>query len=85
MAAYESASRNRQVRSHLEAVIATLRQVYSVIPVAVAALRHQNADIDDDVAALLQHSVGAELEDQIGKLEAVLPLLSPPARARRKR
>jgi hypothetical protein len=62
---------NRQVRAELEDVIRQLRQFQSTVAVAVGALRHQNADIDADIANLLQRSVSNSLESQIEKLQAL--------------
>jgi hypothetical protein len=53
-----------------------------VLAVAVSALRRQNADIDADIANLLQRSVGDTLGQQVEKLEALLRRL-PPARPRK--
>ena len=62
---------SRTVRVELEEVIRALRQLQSTLAVAVGALRHQNADIDADIANLLQRSVGNTLQEQIEKLEAL--------------
>jgi hypothetical protein len=63
------------VRAELQDVIARLKGLQSTIAVAVGALRHQNADIDADIAHLLQHSVSDPLQDQVQKLEALLTRL----------
>jgi hypothetical protein len=63
------------VRAELQEVIARLKGLQSTIAVAVGALRHQNADIDADIANLLQHSVGDTLAAQVQKLEALLSRL----------
>jgi hypothetical protein len=74
---------SRTVRAELQEVIARLRQLQSTLAVAVGALRNQNADIDVDIANLLQRSVGDTLQEQIDKLEALGRRLPPtPARAR---
>jgi hypothetical protein len=74
---------SRTVRVELQEVIARLRQLQSTLAVAVGALRNQNADIDVDIANLLQRSVGDTLQEQIDKLEALGRRLPPtPARAR---
>ncbi len=44
----------------------------SSVAVAVAALRGQNADIDEDVARLLVRSVSDPLQDQIDSIKSVL-------------
>jgi hypothetical protein len=56
--------------SPMSEVILHLRHVHSAVVVAVAALRHQNCELDEDIATLLQRSVSDRLEEQIGKLEA---------------
>jgi hypothetical protein len=76
-------SRDRHVRAELGEVITHLQQLQATVAVAVGALRQQNADIDADVASLLQRSVGDNLQEQIDKLEAVLRLRAPPARRKR--
>ncbi len=76
--------REKQVQSMLEEVLSHLRQLQSAVAVAVGALHEQNADIDADVAHLLQRSVRDPLHEQIDKLEAVVTLLSPPASRRRR-
>ncbi len=54
-----------------EEVIPRLRHVRAAVIVAVAALRHQNCELDEDVACLLQRCVCDPLDDQIRSLEAV--------------
>jgi hypothetical protein len=49
----------------------------------VAALRGQNADVDEDVARLLTRTVTDPLQDQIDTIKTVIRLLAPPARRRR--
>src|SRR5689334_9283848 len=62
---------SRTVRAELQDVIARLKQLQSTLAVAVGALRNQNADIDVDIANLLQRSVADTLQEQIEKLEAL--------------
>jgi hypothetical protein len=40
--------------------------------VAVAALRQQNCELDEDVATVLQRSVADRIQDQIERLEALM-------------
>ena len=54
----------------LEEVILRLRHVQSAVIVAVAALRRQNCELDEDIARLLQRCVCDSLDDQLEKLEA---------------
>ena len=51
-------------------MILHLRHVQSAVIVAVAALRRQNCELDEDIARLLQRCVCDSLEDQLEKLEA---------------
>jgi hypothetical protein len=60
-------------------VILHLRHVRSAVIAAIAALRHQNCELDEDVACLLQRCVCDRLEDQIRRLE---DLRDTPARVR---
>lgn len=73
---------SRPVRAELLEVIATLRQLQSTLTVAVSALRQQNADIDADIANLLQHSVSASLQEQVERLEALRARLPGPPQRR---
>ena len=83
MALDKSVSRHRRIRSELAEVIGHLQQLHSAVAVAVSALRQQNADIDADVANLLQRSVGERLLAEVAKLETVMRTLLPPARRKR--
>jgi hypothetical protein len=67
-----------QVR--IEEVVQHLRQIQSAVVVAVAALRHQGAERDEDIANVLQRSVVDKLEDQIEKAESVLRALGSRSR-----
>ena len=76
----------REVGAELGEVIRQLGQLQSALAVAVGALRHQNADIDADIANLLQRNVGDGLQEQIEKLESLQRLLcsaSPAPKLRR--
>ncbi|HEV2443746.1 MAG TPA: hypothetical protein VGT07_14565 [Steroidobacteraceae bacterium] len=42
----------------------------SAVIVAIAALRQQNCELDEDIARLLQRCVCDRLDDQLEKLEA---------------
>ena len=48
-----------------------LRQIQSAVVVAVAALRQQNCELDEDIASVLQRSVADRLEDQIELLDTI--------------
>jgi hypothetical protein len=68
--------RLRQVSDRLQAM-------QSSVAVAVAALRSQNADIDEDVARLLVRTVSDPLQDQIDSIKSVLRLLTHSPRVKR--
>jgi hypothetical protein len=72
MVAGKSISKTRSVRGDLGQVISQLRQVQSAVVVAVAALRQQNCELDEDIATVLQRSVADRLHEQIERLEAVM-------------
>ncbi len=71
MVAGKSISKTRSVRSELAQVLSHLRQVQSAVVVAVAALRQQNCELDEDIATVLQRNVADRLHEQIERLEAV--------------
>ena len=71
MVAGKSISKTRSVRNELDQVISQLRQVQSAVAVAVAALRQQNCELDEDIATVLQRSVADRLHEQIERLESV--------------
>ncbi len=75
MAAAKAHRARKAIQVNLEEVILHLRQIQSTVIVAVAALRHQCAERDDDIADVLQRSVVDKLEDQIERTEAVLRTL----------
>jgi hypothetical protein len=72
MVAGKSISKTRSVRGELGEVVAHLRQVQSAVAVAVAALKQQNCELDEDIATVLQRSVADRLHDQIERLEGVM-------------
>ena len=57
-------------RGPFDEVILHLRHVQSIVIVAVAALRHQNCGLDEDIARLLQRCVSDRIDSQAEKLEA---------------
>jgi hypothetical protein len=56
-----------QVQTHLSELTLNLEAIRSAVAVSVAALRHQNCEIDEDVARVLQRSVSDKLQDEIDK------------------
>jgi DNA anti-recombination protein RmuC len=71
MVAGKSISKTRPVGAELGQVISQLQQVQSAVAVAVAALRQQNCELDEDIATVLQRSVADRLHEQIERLEAM--------------
>lgn len=71
MVAGKSISKTRPVGAELGQVISQLQQVRSAVAVAVAALRQQNCELDEDIATVLQRSVADRLHEQIERLEAM--------------
>jgi hypothetical protein len=57
-------------KTQLDGVILHLRHLRSAVIVAIAALRRQNCELDEDVARLLQRCVCDPLDDQLESLEA---------------
>ena len=73
----------RPVRDELQDIALHLKQLPAILAVAINTLREQSADLDADVATLLQRAVSDPLHEQVHKLEALLSRL--PASPRRKR
>jgi len=55
-------------RSALEEALVRLTEVRSMVVVAAAARREQNADLDADIARLLRRSVADGIAEQIERL-----------------
>ena len=72
MVSVKSIANTQSIRGPLGEVILHLRQVQSAVVVAVAALRRQNCDLDEDIAAVLQRSVADPIHDQIEHLETLM-------------
>jgi hypothetical protein len=72
MVAGKSISKTRSMRAHLGEVALHLRQVQSAVVVAVAALKQQNCELDEDIATVLQRSVADRIQDQIERLETLM-------------
>jgi hypothetical protein len=72
MVAGKSNSKTRSMRRQLGEVAGHLRQVQSAVVVAVAALKQQNCELDEDIATVLQRSVSDRLQDQIERLERLM-------------
>jgi hypothetical protein len=68
---------DHRVRSELREVVGRLQQMQSALAVAITSLREQSADIDVDVANLLQYAVADGLHAQVGRLHAVIRRLPP--------
>jgi hypothetical protein len=72
MVAGKSISKTRSMRSQLGEVVMHLRHVQSAVVVAVAALKQQNCEMDEDIATVLQRSVADRIQDQVERLEALM-------------
>lgn len=72
MASEEPRSRPATVESRLQDILLHLTRAQSVVVVAVAALRQQSVELDEDIAAVLQCNVADRLQDQIEKLETAV-------------
>jgi len=83
MATRPSSLQTQRAAVRLREVSDRLRAMQSAVAVAVAALRSQNADIDEDVARLLVRTVSDPLQDQIDSIKSVLRLLAQATRDKR--
>jgi hypothetical protein len=66
------------VRKHvneLEQIRMHLQVVHSGILLSVGALRHQNCEVDEDVACVLRHCIGERLSIQIERLADIVSAL----------
>jgi hypothetical protein len=68
----KSISNPQSIHGPIGEVILHLRQVQSAVVVAVAALRRQNCELDEDIAVILQRSVADRIHDQIEHLETLM-------------
>ena len=59
-------------RKALDQLVPRLRHMRSTVAVAVAALRRQNCELDEDIASLLQRCVSDRIDDELEKLEGTL-------------
>jgi hypothetical protein len=74
---------NPPVRAELQEIVNHLQQLPAILAVAVNTLREQSADLDADVATLLQRAVSDPLHEQVRKLEALLSRLPATRRGKR--
>jgi hypothetical protein len=72
MATEERGSGGWTLKTQLQGVVLHLEHAQSAVAVAVAALRQQSCELDEDIAAVLQCSVADLLHDEIEKLEAAV-------------
>jgi hypothetical protein len=61
---------------HLREHVHRLRLILSVISVSVLALRNQSAELDDDIATVLDQHASEPLDFEIEDLEALLKSLT---------
>jgi len=64
-----------QARAELQDIALRLEVVRSASTICATALRHQNCEIDDDVANVLQRNVGDRVGEEIERLNRVLSAL----------
>jgi hypothetical protein len=62
----------RQTRAHLQDQVLRMELLRSAVSICVSALRHQNCEIDEDVACVLQRSVSDRLADEIDRANQLL-------------
>ena len=72
MVAGKSISKTRPAHDPLGEVILHLHHAQSAVVVAVAALRRQNCELDEDIATVLQRNVADRIHDQIERLESLM-------------
>ena len=65
--------KQRTAEAPLEGVALQLRHIRSAVIVAIAALRRQNCELDEDIARLLQRCVCDRIDDQLERLEGAVP------------
>jgi len=66
-----------QTRAELEDMMLRLEVVRSASIICISALRHQNCEIDEDVASVLQRNVGDKVGEEIERLNRLLNVLEP--------
>lgn len=66
---------DEQLPIRLHRHVQRLQHILPVISVAVLALRHQNAELDEDIALVLSRNACDPLDVEIGQLEALLGTL----------
>jgi hypothetical protein len=67
----------RRMQTHLSELTVNLEVIRSAVAVSVAALRHQNCELDEDVASVLQRSVSDRLQDEIDKATQLADSFAP--------
>ena len=72
MVSGKSFSKTGSLGARLGQVVVQLRQVQSAVVVAIAALRQQNCELDEDIATVLQRSVADQIHAQIEHLEEAI-------------
>jgi hypothetical protein len=61
----------RARHAQLREILRHLELIQSAVVVTVAALRHQNCELDVDISNVLQRSVADRIQDQIERLEVL--------------
>ena len=73
----DSELRERLVRDRLETLHLHLQIVHAGIVVAAAALRHQAAERDEEIARVLTYFIGDRLFEQIERTAELIASLQP--------
>ena len=63
---------SKPVRDRLRELVRNLRLARCALLISAQVLEAQNADVDADVAHILRHDIGARLDAEIDKTEALL-------------
>lgn len=61
--------KTQSLTSEMKDLLRHLHLIQSAVVVSVAALRHQNCELDTDISNVLQRSVADRIQDQIERLE----------------
>jgi len=77
MGEIDSATSQRAVRNRLETLHLHLQIVHAGVVVSAAALQHQRAERDEEIARVLTYFVGERLFHQIERIAELIESLQP--------
>jgi hypothetical protein len=69
-------TRDDQLRVLLRDHVQQLKRIIPVISVSILALRRQNAELDEDIAAVLHDHASTPLDMEVEELESLLESLA---------